>query len=179
MQDSRCRVHCVVCGTSLSYRLAYRPSCLPTHSMPSPSSLSLPLIALSAPPPTATPTIQWRTSHQRAADHEHMALLNTWHLLRRRADLRRNGLLRGCLKVWTNAVSFARLAEAQNQLTAIWARDEQLNTMFRSLMLDAREILNADRATLFLVDAEENILLSKCALGTGEPIQVRCCTPRL
>jgi hypothetical protein len=123
--------------------------------------------------------MQWRTSHQRAADREHMALLNTWHLLRRRADLRRNGLLRGCLKVWANAVSFARLAEAQNQLSKIWARDEELKTMFRSLMLDAREILNADRATLFLVDAEENILLSKCALGTEEPIQVCYCTPRL
>ena len=115
---------------------------------------------------------QWKFWVAEEAHREKVRALTIWHLLHRRYQVNSKMIQGKVIKDWQNMTNFARIAEAQEALQEMWSMDQRLDGMFKGLMLDAREILHADRSTLFLVDAEENVLLSKIALGTGEPIQV-------
>ena len=54
------------------------------------------------------------------------------------------------------------------RLGSVISSTHELNKLFKTVIEHARDLLDAERATLYLVDEEEKVLWSKVAQGTGE-----------
>ena len=62
-------------------------------------------------------------------------------------------------------------SEKMRKLTRSLLSQQELSSVFESVMADVRELLGCDRATLFVLDAEKREMFSQVAHGTTEEIR--------